>query len=81
MKWYSVKHYRPPANGYCLVRTENGAFYTAEWRNGDSDDPTNEDQYSSGWMMDTMCEEYSAPESIDIYGVTHFCIPEPVEKE
>lgn len=78
MQWYSVKKYRPPADGYCLVRTEHGAFYSAEWRGGCED--THADN-SCGWMMDTLSENSSAPSYVEIFGVTHFCIPAPVPLE
>lgn len=78
MKWYCVKKYRPPADGYCLVRTEHGSFYSAEWRGGSDDMHANN---SCGWMMDTLSEDHGCPSYIEIFGVTHFCIPEPVEVE
>lgn len=78
MKWFSVKKYRAPSDGYYFIRTENGAFYSAEWRNGNNDEAAD---YSRGWMMDTLAEEYGSPSAIEIFGVTHFCIPDPVEIE
>ena len=78
MKWYSINKYRPPAEGFCLVRTEWGTFYSAEYRNGNEDSNAN---YSHGWMMATLCEEFGAPVHIELFGITHFCIPEPVEIE
>ncbi len=78
MKWYSVKEYRAPAEGYCFVRTEHGTFYSAEWRNGSEDSSAD---YSCGWMMDTLGEDLGAPEYIELFGVTHFCIPDPIPIE
>lgn len=75
MKWYSVRKYRPHQDGYCLVRTQHGSLYTAEWSNGCEDSGAD---YSCGWMMLTLCEEYGAPSLVQLYGITHFCIPEPV---
>lgn len=80
MKWYSVKKYRPPAQGFCLIRTQNGVFFTAEWRGGSSD-CEGITQYNSGWCMDTLCEEFDAPPYIEIFGVTHFAIIDPIEIE
>lgn len=81
MKWHSVKEFRPPQHGTCLVRTENGTFYCAEWRGGCSDVPDDNSQYTHGWMMDTLCEEYDSPSYIELYGITHFCIPDAIEIE
>lgn len=78
MKWYSIKKYRPPARGYCLVRTEHGSFYSAEWRDGSEDLHADN---SCGWMMESLSEDHGCPDYIEIFGVTHFCIPEPVEIE
>lgn len=76
MKWYSVKKYRAFQDGYCLIRTENGSCYVAEWRDSREDSCAD---YSRGWMMDTLSEEYGGPCSIEIFCVSHFCIPDPVE--
>lgn len=82
MKWYSIKKYRPPQDGYCLIRTEHGSFYSAEWRGGSDD---TDSDYSCGWMMDTLCdsltEEVNCSWYVEIFGVTHFLIPSPVEVE
>ena len=79
MKWYSVKKYRPYRNGYCLVRTDEGYIYCAEWKNGDS----GYDDDLSGWMIRTLCEGIAegVPAFVEIGNVTHFLIPEPVEIE
>lgn len=76
MKWYSVKKYRPTSSGYCFVRTIYGAIYSAEWRGGSDDGGAD---YSCGWMMSTLAEDLGAPEYVEIFGVTNFCIPDPVE--
>lgn len=31
--------------------------------------------------MDTLCEDHGYPSYIEIFGVTHFCIPDPIEIE
>ncbi len=78
MKWYSIKKYRPPADGYCFIRTEHGSFYSGEWRGGCEDKHSDR---SHGWMIDTLCEESNCNQYKEIFGVTHFCIPEPIEIE
>lgn len=77
MKWYSIKQYRAPADGYCLIRTEHGSFYCAEWRGGSNDEDADS---SCGWMMNTLSEGHGGPSYIEIFGVTHFCIPDPIPK-
>ena len=90
MQWYSVKKYRPYSDGTCLVRTENGDVYAAEWRGSSCDmgHLENEAVYSYGWMMETLCEDSTCdtkgcevPSSVEIFGVTHFLIPAPVTIE
>ncbi len=76
MKWYSIKTHRPPASGYCLIRTEHGSFYCAEWRGGSDDRHCDA---SHGWMIDTLCEESECEQYKEIFGVTHFSIPDAVE--
>ncbi len=56
-------------------------FFSAEWRGGGSDVNGDNSQYSKGWCMDTLCEECDAPSYIEIFGVTHFAIPDPIEIE
>lgn len=79
MKWLSTKTHRPFQDGYCFLRTEHGSIYVGEWRNG-CEDGEHAD-YSCGWMMLTLCEEFEAPSDIELFGVTHFCIPAAVEIE
>lgn len=82
MKWYSVHKYRPPSSGYCLIRTENGHFYAAEWRDNTEDIKGDTSGHTCGWMIDTLCEEHTdAPAHVSVGGVTHFCVPEPVPVE
>lgn len=78
MKWYSVKKYRPPYSGYCLIRTSHGDFHCAEWKIGHKDIDDNS-QYSEGWLVRTFAEPYDGPEFQEVLEVTHFAIIEPVE--
>ncbi len=66
MKWYSMKKYTPyNTMGECMVMTENDDIWLAKF------DWHNEDG-KCGWIGE--CGKI-------LDGVTHFCIPEPVEFE
>lgn len=67
MKWYSVKKYTPYNDiGVCLVMTENDDVTMATFGYW-----SHTDQYL--WLSDI--------DAKPLEGVTHFCIPEPVEIE
>lgn len=71
MKWYSVKKYMPPMHTDCLVFTENNYYYVA--RLIDSSD-------YAAWVADYECEEHGSYTQ-ELCGITHFCIPDPIEIE
>lgn len=71
MRWYSVKKHKPPIETLCFVYTNNNYVYAARLIDGFSLDI---------WAPNTTCEDCIC--SIEkISGVTHFCIPDPVEIE
>ena len=69
MKWYSVKQFMPPISTYCIIFTENNDIYIARLEN--KEDP-------SEWIHEIDCEECESLSYTKIYGVTHFCVIEPV---
>lgn len=71
MKWYSVRKYVPPMQTICLIFTECNYYYVG--RLLDNEDP-------SIWVIDHECEEHGSYNE-KIAGVTHFCIPDPIEIE
>ncbi len=71
MKWYSVKKYNPPMDVTCLIFTVNNYFYLGKLISGDD--------YSQ-WAVDYYCMKHGE-DSETIYGVTHFCILDPIEVE
>lgn len=65
MKWYSVKKYTPYNDiGVCFVMTENDDVCLAHFGYA-----AKTDEYR--WLSDIDMEP--------LEGITHFCIPEPVE--
>jgi len=72
MKWYSIKKYRPPISTYCLIFTENN--YTEVARLESKENP-------NIWIKDYDCGKCQESAYEKIYGVSHFCIPDPVEIE
>lgn len=72
MKWFSLKKYSPPISTYCLIFTENNYSYVARLESKDDPDT---------WIHDYHCHECQNCSYEKIYGVTHFCIIEPVKKE
>jgi len=71
MKWYSIKTHKPPMETVCLIFTENNYYYIAKL--------IDESNFSK-WVVDNVCDEHGTYFET-IYGVTHFCIPDPVEIE
>jgi hypothetical protein len=70
MKWYSVKKYKPMTSTTCLIFTENNICYAARLESIDTPDV---------WIHDYYCEDCQESSYEKIYGVTHFCVPDPVE--
>ena len=69
MKWLSIKTHIPPMEVRCFIFTENNYLYFA--RLVDSSD-------YSVWATDSNCDECG--EILErICGVTHFCVPDPIE--
>jgi hypothetical protein len=71
MKWYSVAKYKPPMEVMCWIFTENNYLYSGRLIDGED---------YSVWAVDQDCSCKDS-NTIQIHGVTHFCIPEPVEIE
>lgn len=71
MKWCSINKYRPPMEILCFVCTEGGYLYTARLC------VVND---CSAWSIANECQEEGPCDQI-LFNVTHFCIPEPVERE
>ncbi len=69
MKWYSVKEYYPPISTICLIRTEINFYFVARLKNIDTPDT---------WIYDFYCNECVNRHLREIYGITHFCLIEPV---
>lgn len=69
MKWCSIKEFLAPTDTWCLIFTENNYTYVA--RLPDKDNP-------DCWVHDYDCEECQNSSHEKIYGVTHFCVIEPV---
>jgi hypothetical protein len=69
MKWYSIKKFSPPISTYCLIFTENKYSYVARLESSDL----------TTWIHDYHCEDCENSNWEKIYGVTHFCIIEPIE--
>lgn len=72
MKWYSVKKFTPPISTDCLIFTENNYTFVGRLENKYTPDK---------WLHDYHCDECDNSKHEEIYGVTHFCIIEPVEIE
>lgn len=71
MKWYSVKTHIPPMDTVCLIFTENNYFYLGMLIDSSC--------YKT-WVVDADCESCGSITE-KIYGVTHFCIPDPIEQD
>lgn len=69
MKWYSTKEFMPPISTYCLIFTENNYSYVARLESKDD---------CTAWIHDYHCEACEDSQYETIYGVTHFCVIEPV---
>ncbi len=71
MRWYSIKKYIPPMEVICFIFTENNYIYAAKLIDSGSSDI---------WAIENTTEE-GGTYTEKIYGITHFCIPEPIEIE
>ena len=79
MKWYSVKTNRPPFDTHCLVRSEYTMGYKIATFGGCADEKYID--YSKSWYSYEYCKICNDDFQSHIEGVTHFCIPDPVEIE
>ena len=72
MKWYSIREYKPPIEVMCFIFTENNSFYCGQLIECDNPDV---------WSVNYTCEGCEEDGQYQVYGITHFCIPDPVELE
>lgn len=79
MRWYKIEEYVPNPETYCFVRTGSGFLSVAKWVNDSDDNDSN--PRSGKWMMRTFCDRVDCSSNVQIFGVTHFCIPSAVKIE
>ena len=79
MKWYSIKTHRPPYDTQCLIRRENTMVYEIAIFLGCNSDV--DIDYSKNWYSHEYSKKCETDSRLHIDGVTHFCIPDPIEIE
>jgi hypothetical protein len=68
MKWYSVKKYVPPDDCKLFVITDYGDIWTCKYT------AEHLDEYDGALFISDM-------DGMIVKGITHFCIPDPIEIE